>query len=203
MARGIKDKRVLDAIGKVPRHKFVSKAFWDRAYGDHALPIGDAQTISQPYMVAIMSEILELKGDERVLEIGTGSGYQTAILAELCAKIYSIERIKSLAMRARTTLEELKYQNVVIKLFDGTYGWTDKGPFDVIIIAAGSPDIPQPLVDQLKEGGRMVLPIGARTSQTLYRVEKTHGKLVKTVFGGCVFVPLIGQYAWPEAKVDE
>lgn len=200
MARGIKDKRVLDVMGKVPRHKFVDKAFWDRAYGDHALPIGDAQTISQPYMVALMTEILKVKGDERVLEIGTGSGYQTAILAELTEKVFSIERIKSLAMRARNTLEEMRVQNVVIKLFDGTYGWIDEGPFDAIIIPAAAPEIPKPFIDQLKEGGRMAVPIGDRTSQILYCVEKRQGKLVKTSFGACVFVPLIGQYAWQESK---
>lgn len=198
MARGIKDERVLAAMRKVPRHLFIEEALWDRAYGDHALPIGERQTISQPYMVALMTEVLELRGPERVLEIGTGSGYQAAVLAELATKVYSIERIKPLAMKARAILEGLHYQNVVIKLFDGTYGWKDESPFDAIIVTAGAPEVPQPLLDQLKEGGRLAIPIGDRTSQILHRVIKTPTGSTDIPLTACVFVPLIGNYAWRE-----
>ncbi len=201
-ARGIKDQRVLAAMQKVPRHLFVEEALWERAYGDHALPIGERQTISQPYMVAVMTEILELQGPERVLEIGTGSGYQAAILAELASKVYSIERIKPLAMRARATIESLYYQNVVIKVFDGTYGWKDESPFDAVIVTAGAPEIPQPLLEQLKEGGRMAIPIGDQTMQVLHKVTKTPTGITDVQLTGCVFVPLIGRYAWDQGGND-
>ena len=196
ISRGIKDPRVLEAMGKVPRHLFIEEALWDRAYGDHALPIGEKQTISQPLMVALMTEVLSLKGNEKVLEIGTGSGYQTAVLAELSAKVYSIERIKSLALRARDLLDKLQYQNVVIKQFDGTYGWKESSPFDAILVTAGSPDIPQVLVDQLADGGRLVIPVGDRKSQTLKKVLKTRAGLITSSHTPCVFVPLIGTYGW-------
>jgi protein-L-isoaspartate(D-aspartate) O-methyltransferase len=194
--RGILDSRVLAAMRKVPRHLFVEEAFWDRAYGDHALPIGERQTISQPYMVALMTERLELKGSERVLEVGTGSGYQTAILAELAARVYSIERVNSLAVRARSVLEGLGYQNVIIEVFDGTYGWSDEAPFDAILVTAGAPEAPQPLLDQLKEGGRLVIPIGDRTTQVLHRVVRTSTGMQDTPMTDCVFVPLIGHHGW-------
>jgi protein-L-isoaspartate(D-aspartate) O-methyltransferase len=203
IGRGIQDERVLAAMRKVPRHLFISEALWDQAYGDHALPIGERQTISQPFMVALMTESLELRGQERVLEIGTGSGYQTAVLAELAGKVYSIERIKSLGMRARTVLESLHYLNVVVKVFDGTYGWSDEAPFDAILVTAGAPEIPQPLLSQLKEGGRMVIPIGDRTSQVLHKVVKTPQEAVDTVLTGCVFVPLIGSYAWRTQSTED
>jgi protein-L-isoaspartate(D-aspartate) O-methyltransferase len=196
MARGIHDERVLVAMRKVPRHLFIPEALGDQAYGDHALPIGERQTISQPYMVALMTQALELRGPERVLEIGTGSGYQTAVLAEMAARVYSVERIKSLAMKARTILEGLHYQNVVIKVFDGTYGWGDESPFDAILVTAGAPDIPQPLLSQLKEGGRMIIPIGDRTAQVLHKVVKTPTDTMDTPLTDCVFVPLIGSFAW-------
>ncbi|MBT8407321.1 MAG: protein-L-isoaspartate(D-aspartate) O-methyltransferase, partial [Deltaproteobacteria bacterium] len=154
ISRGIKDAQVLDTMRKVPRHRFVEEALVSQAYNDHPLPIGEKQTISQPYMVAMMTEALELQGNERVLEIGTGSGYQTAILAELADKIYSIERIRSLSVKARRILDELDYFNVVLTVSDGTVGLKEEAPFDAIIVTAGSPDVPQPLVDQLGMGGR-------------------------------------------------
>jgi protein-L-isoaspartate(D-aspartate) O-methyltransferase len=200
-ARGIKDRRVLSAMGRVPRHLFVEEALRDSAYGDHALPIGEQQTISQPYMVALMTETLALKGSERVLEIGTGSGYQTAVLAELAAQVYSVERIDSLAAKARRLLASLGYRNVQIKVFDGTYGWKEVAPFDAILVTAGSPEIPMPLTEQLKEGGRMVIPVGERTAQVLKKVTKTSAGIEVTALTGCVFVPLIGGHGWIKEDV--
>ncbi len=196
--RGIKNKKVLDAMGKVPRHLFIEEALRSRAYGDYPLPIGEKQTISQPYMVALMTESLLLNGDEKVLEIGTGSGYQAAVLAELCDKVYSVERIKSLAVRARERLYSLGYMNVAIKIFDGTYGWSEYAPYDAIIVTAGAPEIPQSLVDQLAFGGRMVIPVGDEFSQTLIRVEKNKDGITTTNLCGCVFVKLIGNFGWKE-----
>ncbi|MBI5191481.1 MAG: protein-L-isoaspartate(D-aspartate) O-methyltransferase [Nitrospirae bacterium] len=195
--RGIKDPRVINAMLKVPRHLFVEEALWNQAYGDHALPIGEGQTISQPYMVAIMTELLELKGAEKVLEIGTGSGYQAAVLAELCAKVCTIERIGALGMRARKVLDFLGYSNVAVRTLDGTYGWRDEAPFDGIIVTAASPDIPRPLFEQLKEGGRMLVPIGDRYLQTLTLViKKPGGQMITKSSIGCVFVPLLGAYGF-------
>lgn len=196
VTRGIKDPRVLSAMGRVPRHLFVEEALRDRAYGDHALPIGERQTISQPYMVALMTEGLALKGSERVLEIGTGSGYQTAVLAELAARVYSIERIAVLADRARRLIASLDYRNVTIKVFDGTYGWKEQAPFDAILVTAGSPDVPAPLTEQLKEGGRMIIPVGDRTTQILKKVTRTAAGIEVSSMTGCVFVPLIGGHGW-------
>lgn len=196
VSRGIKDKRVLDAMRKVPRHLFVDEAMYSQAYGDFPLPIGEGQTISQPFMVAIMTEALEFKGDERVLELGTGSGYQTAILAELCHKVYSIERISSLAVQARKVLDKLGYGNVVVKIGDGTLGWKEEAPFDAIIVTAGAPDIPQPLIDQLNIGGRLVIPTGGEFVQSLLRIRKTEKGIEKGDMGGCRFVKLIGEHGW-------
>ncbi len=196
VSMGIKDPRVIAAIKKVPRHLFVEEALQGQAYSDHPLPIGEKQTISQPYMVALMTEALQLKGKERVLEIGAGSGYQTAILAELVEKVFSIERIRSLAIRARQLLYELGYFNVEIKIFDGTYGWAEEAPFDAIIVTAGAPDIPQPLIDQLGMGGRLVIPVGNTYAQDLMRVTKTEEGTKKENLGGCRFVKLIGKYGW-------
>ncbi len=196
VTRGIKDPRVLSAMGRVPRHLFIEEALRDRAYGDHALPIGERQTISQPYMVALMTESLALNGSERVLEIGTGSGYQTAVLAELAARVYSIERIADLAVRARRLIASLGYRNVAIKVFDGTYGWKEQAPFDAILVTAGSPDVPTPLTEQLKEGGRMLIPVGDRTTQVLKKVTRTSAGIEVTALTGCVFVPLIGGHGW-------
>ncbi len=196
VSRGIKDAKLISAMKKIPRHLFVEEALQSQAYSDHPLPIGEKQTISQPYMVALMTEALLLTGKERVLEIGTGSGYQTAILAELSEKVFSIERIRPLAIRARKLLYELGYFNVEIKIFDGTFGWMDESPFDAIIVTAGSPDIPQPLIDQLATGGRLVIPVGDAFVQDLFRVIKTEEGVKKEDLGGCRFVKLIGKYGW-------
>jgi len=198
--RGIRNPRVLSAMGRIPRHLFVEEALRDRAYGDHALPIGERQTISQPFMVAFMTESLELRGPEKVLEIGTGSGYQTAVLAELAAHVYSVERIEALAIRSRRLLASLGYRNVTIKVFDGTLGWKTESPFDAILVTAGSPEIPIPLTEQLKDGGRMIIPIGDRATQVLKKVTKTSGRIEVTPLTGCVFVPLIGSHGWENAE---
>lgn len=194
--RGIRDNRVLQAMRKVPRHLFVDEALYSQAYSDFPLPIGEEQTISQPFMVAFMTEAMELKGNERALEVGTGSGYQTAILAELCHKVYSIEKVSSLAGRARRVLDRLGYGNVIVKIGDGTLGWREEAPFDVIIVTAGAPDIPRPLVDQLKVGGRLVIPVGGEFMQSLIRVRKTETGMDKEDMGGCRFVKLIGEHGW-------
>ena len=196
--RGIKDPRVIAAMKKVPRHLFVEEALQSQAYNDRPLPIGEKQTISQPYMVALMTEAMELKGKERVLEIGSGSGYQTAILAEMAGEVFSVERIRSLAIRARKLLYDLGYFNVEIKIFDGTYGWAEKGPFDTIIVTAGSPDISQPFYDQLSMGGRLVIPVGNSDVQDLFRITKTEEGMKKENLGGCRFVKLIGRYGWED-----
>jgi protein-L-isoaspartate(D-aspartate) O-methyltransferase len=196
VSRGIKDPKLIAAMKKIPRHLFVEEALQNQAYSDHPLPIGEKQTISQPYMVALMTEALLLTGKEKVLEIGTGSGYQTAILAELSEKVFSIERIRPLALRARKLLYELGYFNVEIKIFDGTLGWMDESPFDAIMVTAGSPDIPQTLLDQLAIGGRLVIPVGDAFVQDLIRVIKTEEGIKKEDLGGCRFVKLIGKYGW-------
>lgn len=196
--RGVNDARVLAVMRKIPRHEFLPEAIHGMAYTDNALPLGEGQTMSQPYMVALMTELLGLKGPERVLEIGTGSGYQAAVLAELCGKVYTVERIKSLADKARATLDRLGYKSVAIKIYDGTYGWKEMAPFDAIMVTAGSPDIPAPLVEQLKEGGRMVIPVGGRYGQELITVIKTAEGRVTSRSIPCVFVPLIGNHGWKE-----
>lgn len=197
-SRGIRDLRVLNAMSKVPRHLFVEEALHGQAHNDYPLPIGEKQTISQPYMVALMTEALELKGDERVLEIGTGSGYQAAILAELAEWVYSIERIRSLANKARKLLDELNCYNVEIRVSDGTQGWKEKAPYQAITVTAGAPEIPQPLLDQLIPGGRLVVPVGDAFSQTLVRVIRTKGGFKQEDMGGCHFVKLIGKHGWDE-----
>jgi protein-L-isoaspartate(D-aspartate) O-methyltransferase len=195
--RGIKDPRVLAAMGKVPRHRFVEHALSSEAYNDHPLPIGHKQTISQPYIVALMTEALELKGNEIVLEIGTGSGYQTAILAELSNKVYTIERIRPLMIEARNRLSELGYTNIIFKAFDGTIGWEQYAPFDAIVVTAGSPKVPQPLLEQLSEGGRLVIPVGNRFSQELLKItRKERDTYTQKQLGGCRFVDLIGVHGW-------
>jgi len=196
VSRGIKNAKLIAAMEKIPRHLFVEEALQSQAYSDHPLPIGEKQTISQPYMVALMTEAMLLTGKEKVLEIGTGSGYQTAILAELSEKVFSIERIRPLAIRARKLLYELGYFNVEIKIFDGTFGWTEESPFNAIIVTAGSPDIPQPLIDQLAMGGRLVIPVGDAFVQDLFRVTKAEEGIKKEDLGGCRFVKLIGKYGW-------
>ena len=195
-ARGITDPRVLAAMRRVPRHRFVQEALRDRAYGDHPLPIGEEQTISQPFIVGLMTALLELTGREKVLEVGTGSGYQTAVLAELARRVCSIERLPRLAERARATLEGLGYDNVWVRVGSGTLGWPDEAPFDRIIVTAGGPGVPPPLVQQLAEGGRMVLPVGTPENQALTIVEKIGGEIRKRAHSECKFVKLVGKYAW-------
>ena len=197
-ARGVRDPRVLAAMRRVPRHEFMPEAMRVQAYGDHAMPIGEGQTISQPYIVALMSELLELRGEERVLEIGTGSGYQAAVLAELSRKVYTIERVKVLADRARATLDRLGYRTVAMKVYDGTYGWKEMAPFDAIIVTAAAPDVPAALVEQLTEGGRLVIPVGERFSQVLMKVVKSPSGVVTQTSIPCMFVPLIGAHGWKE-----
>ncbi len=195
-ARGIHDPRLLEAFRKVPRHLFVEEALQNQAYEDYPLPIGDGQTISQPYMVALMIDALQLTGKEKILEIGTGSGYQTALLAELGEEVYSIERIPSLAHRAITVLNRMGYFNVTVKIGDGTYGWPEKAPFDGIIVSAGAPEIPEVLKGQLAVGGRLVIPVGSASVQNLFRVTHTKKGFVSENLGGCTFVKLIGRYGW-------
>ena len=194
--RGIRDPRVLAAIGKVPRHRFVDEALSSRAYGDYPLPIGERQTISQPYMVALMTEALELSGHERVLEVGTGSGYQSSILAELCSKVYSVERIKSLADRAIRRLDELGYYNILVRVGDGSLGWSEEAPFDAVLVAAAAPTVPETLLTQLGVGGRLVMPVGDAYSQVLRKAVRREEGIRWTDLGGCVFVKLIGDQAW-------
>jgi len=190
--RGVKDLRVLSALLKVERHRFVPEKYLDSAYSDQPLPIGEGQTISQPYIVALMTELLELKGNEKVLEIGTGSGYQAAVLAELAKEVYTIEIIEPLASTARERLSELGYQNVKVKAGDGYLGWPEVAPFDAIIVTAARDHIPQPLVEQLKEGGRMVLPLGTFT-QELKKIVKRSGKMETIDVIPVLFVPMTGE----------
>ena len=196
--RGISDKRVLSAMRKVPRDRFVEEALVTEAYNDHPLPIGENQTISQPYIVALMTEALKLTTKEKTLEIGTGSGYQTAILAELSKKVYTVERIRSLMIKARNTLAELGYNNILFKAFDGTLGWKQYAPYDAIIVTAGAPKLPQPLLEQLAEGGRLIIPVGNRYSQELIRVTNKKGNHIQENLGGCRFVDLVGVHGWKE-----
>jgi protein-L-isoaspartate(D-aspartate) O-methyltransferase len=198
IARGIKDERVLQAMGKIPRHLFIEDALYGEAYNDHPVPIGEKQTISQPYIVALMTEALELKGDENTLEIGTGSGYQTAILAELSSRVYTIERIKSLLGNARKLLSQLGYDNILFKAFDGTLGWKEYAPFDAIMVTAGAPHVAKPLIDQLADNGRMIIPVGDRYTQELIKVTRKGKDLEQKSLGGCRFVNLIGAHGWPD-----
>ncbi len=191
-SRGIKDERVLSAMLKVERHRFVPKSYESQAYSDQPLPIGEGQTISQPYIVALMTELLDLKGKERVLEIGTGSGYQAAILAELAKEVYTIEIIETLASTAKTLLMELGYQNIQVKAGDGYLGWPEHAPFDAIMVTCAPDHIPEPLLDQLKEGGRLVVPVGTY-SQELKKIVKRSGKIETTDVIPVLFVPMTGE----------
>ena len=195
-ARNVRDARVLEAIRKVPRHLFVEEALRDRAYLDKALPIGEKQTISQPFMVAAMSEALELSGSERALEIGTGSGYQTAVLSELCQSVFSVERIASFVPIARQRLEGLGRYNVLIKVGDGTIGWSEHAPYDAILVTAAAPGLPRPLAEQLAVGGRLVVPIGPEDSQSLMRIRRDEEGFHEEALGECRFVKLIGRHGW-------
>jgi len=195
--RGVDDARVLGAMSELPRHLFVDEALWGQAYEDHPLNIGQGQTISQPYMVALMSQALELKGDEKVLEIGTGCGYQTAILARLADWVFSVERIAPLSRAAQTNLETVGIYNVNLVVGDGTKGFPEQAPFDAIIVTAGAPaELPRPLTDQLADGGRLVIPAGDRAVQTLIRITRAGGELEREELGGCRFVPLLGEHGW-------
>ncbi|MCS7253157.1 MAG: protein-L-isoaspartate(D-aspartate) O-methyltransferase [Armatimonadota bacterium] len=197
-ARGIKDERVLKAFMEVPRHRFVLPENIKEAHEDHPLPIGFGQTISQPFMVATMTEALSLRGDEKALEVGAGSGYQAAILGKLCKEVYAIERIPELAERAKRTIEELGYTNVHIVVGDGTLGLPEHAPYDAIVVSAAAPDIPPALIEQLSDGGRLVIPVGSQYSQVLIRVTKSGGRIKREEICACVFVPLIGKYGWQE-----
>ena len=197
-ARGIKDLRVLKAMLKVERHRFVPESLQDQAYGDHPLPIGEGQTISQPYIVALMTELLDLKGGEKVLEIGTGSGYQAAVLAELAKKVFTVEIIETLARSAKERLQQLGYRNIEVKAGDGYRGWPEAAPFDAIIVTAAPDHIPQPLIDQLKEGGRMVLPVGTYPYQELKKIIKKSGRPEVTDVLPVQFVPMTGVKAKPK-----
>ncbi len=196
--RGVTDSKVINAMKKVPRHKFVPGEFLTAGYADYPSPIGEGQTISQPYMVALMSQCLALKGGEKVLEIGLGSGYQAAVLAEIAREVYSLERFPGLVQKAKEIFDELGYVNVNIKVGDGTLGWSEVSPFDGIIVTAGAPDIPPPLIRQLSEGGRLVIPLGGRFMQTLAVFRKKGKRLERKDICGCVFVPLIGKEGWKD-----
>jgi len=198
-ARGIADQRVLKAMEKIPRHLFVDEGLIGQAYNDNPLPIEQQQTISQPYIVALMSEAMALTGREKVLEIGTGSGYQTALLAELAERVFSIDRIAVLATGARRILDALNYYNVAIRVGDGTYGWREESPFAAIVVTAGAPRIPKLLIEQLAIGGRLVIPVGSRHSQALLkltRLSEDPNDLKREDLGGCRFVDLIGEHGW-------
>jgi protein-L-isoaspartate(D-aspartate) O-methyltransferase len=199
--RGMRDERVLAAMGSVPRHRFVGDNLQDNAYDDCALPIGEGQTISQPYMVAAMTELLELKGNEKVLEIGTGSGYQSAVLSLLASEVFTVERIESLANGAQKLLNELDYGNVHVIVSDGTLGLPEHAPFDGIIVTAGAPEIPGHYIEQLNVNGRLVIPVGNRYSQILYKLTKTSSGIEKSISTACVFVPLIGKDGWVEEEI--
>lgn len=197
-ARGIRNERLLAAMREIPRHRFVPSNLASRAYDDGPLPIGESQTISQPYIVAEMTAALRLAGTEKVLEIGTGSGYQTAVLCRLAKEVVTMERISTLQASAEITLRELGVDNVRFRTGDGSTGIPDEAPFDRIIVTAAAPGVPAPLFDQLSEGGIMVIPIGGRWEQDLVRVTKESGKELKDFLGGCRFVPLIGKYGFPD-----
>jgi len=195
--RGILDPRVLKAMAEIPRHLFVPEALAAKAYGDHALPIGEMQTISQPYMVARMTELAEVDKDSTVLEIGAGSGYQTAVLSAVAGRVFSIERISDLARSAQRNIRQLGCYNATVKWFDGTIGWSDHAPYDAILVAAGSPEVPEPLVKQLGVGGKLVIPIGSEEQQVLVRIIRTESGVVREEHGLCQFVKLIGRHGWP------
>ncbi|MGB5157615.1 protein-L-isoaspartate O-methyltransferase family protein [Desulfobacterium sp. N47] len=198
ISRGISDPKVIAAMLRVPRHLFVSDALMDQAYGDFPLPIGEQQTISQPYIVAEMTQALNLNEEDRVLEIGTGSGYQAAVIAEIVYRVYTIERIHELYVRARTLFDKLQYFNIVTRYSDGTLGWAAESPFDAIIVTAGSPAVPDFLISQLAKGGRLVIPVGNQDSQDLIRLYKDDKGIHETNLGACRFVKLVGEQGWKE-----
>jgi len=195
IGRGIQEGRILEAFSSVERHLFVPENLRDAAYSDYPLPIGQGQTISQPYIVALMTESLYLTGEEKVLEIGTGSGYQTAILAKLVKQVYTVERLPELAKKAGEIFKHMGYGNIFQKTADGTLGWPEEAPFDRIIVTAAAGQIPPPLIEQLKDKGKLILPLDQGLGQELTLIEKINGNLKKTRIAGCVFVPLMGKYA--------
>jgi protein-L-isoaspartate(D-aspartate) O-methyltransferase len=198
VSRGINDPQVLRAMANVPRHLFMESELWDHAYADHPLPIGANQTISQPYIVALMAEALELKGAERVLEVGTGSGYAAAVLSQLCAEVFSVEVVQELALKARTLLSSLGYRNVSVLVGDGTLGSEEHSPYDAVVISAAAPCIPRPLVEQLKIPGYLVFPMGEKELQTLVRIRKDRAGIREEYLGECQFVRLRGRYGWED-----
>lgn len=199
-AAGVRDRRVLDAMRRVPRHHFLPEPLWPKAYHDLTLPIGNRQTMTQPATTAMMLEALALSGRERVLEIGTGTGYQTALLSLLCSAVFSVERVASLARAAQANLRALDLRNISVKHFDGTYGWVEYAPYDAIIVSAAAPSIPAPLIEQLAVGGRIVIPIESNAKQEIRIVRKTAAGLEAASLGPCTFVPLVGRYGFPESK---
>ena len=199
IARGVSDLSVIKAMREIPRHLFVSEALVETAYGDHPLPIGEGQTISQPYIIAEMTQALELKGDERILEIGTGSGYQAAVLAAIVDRVYTIERNNTLFLNTKKLFDKLKYHNIVTKYSDGTLGWDQESPFDAIIVTAGGQEIPEPLIKQLSPGGKLVMPVGGNFSQELIIIEKTQTGIITKNLGGCRFVKLVGRHGWKDS----
>jgi len=199
--RGINDPKVLEVMRILPRHFFTEESFWGKAYSDRPLPIGQGQTISQPYMVALMTQALKVEEDDRILEIGTGSGYQAAILAKMAKKVFTIERHAVLAKRAREVFDRLDIHNVAIRIADGTIGWSEFAPYDGIVVTAGSPDVPQPFLNQLsEEGGRLVIPVGERGFQQLKVITRTGDTWQTTEDVGCTFVPLVGKHGWAEGE---
>ena len=200
--RGIRSERVLEAMQAVPRHLFVAGDLVRRAYADEPLPIGEAQTISQPFMVAAMAEALKLGGNERVLEVGCGSGYQAAVLSRLAGQVVAIETLAALAALARERLASLGYSNVTVVEGDGSAGWAEGAPYDAILVTAAAPEVPQPLIDQLAEGGRLVIPVGGSNHQELLRIEKREGKTAEQSLYSCRFVPLLGRYGWRQGTQD-
>ncbi len=196
LTRDIHDPRTLAAMAEVPRHWFVDDAMQGRAYGDHPLPIGGGQTISQPYIVAYMTQALGLQGHEKVLEIGTGSGYQAAVLSRVCSQVFTVERINSLLAGARRIFDKLRYFNIRSKLDDGTLGWAEFGPYDAIIVTAGGPEIPAPLIAQLADPGRLIIPVGDQHEQALQLLEKKDGQVHISSLVGVRFVDLVGEHGW-------
>ncbi len=199
--RGIVDEPTLSAMIQVPRHVFVDDAMASQAYGDYPLPISGEQTISQPYIVALMTQALQLSGTERVLEIGTGSGYQAAVLSRLCEKVYTVERVNQLLASARRAFDQLRYYNIVSKFADGTTGWSEFAPYDAIIVTAAGPEVPPPLIEQLAEGGRMIIPVGDRDRQQLHVLTKEKGDVSVKLLDHVRFVDLVGEYGWSSQRV--
>lgn len=200
--KGIRELEILRAFDTIPRHEFVPQAVWHRAYEDAPIPIGFGQTASQPSLQALYMQLLELRSEDRVLEIGTGSGFQTAVLAQLVRQVYSVERVRELAVRAREILEKLRISNVALMVGDGTIGWRRYAPYDAILVAAGGPEVPEPLLDQLAVGGRMLIPVGSRDAQRLILVRRTSSELLYEEVLDCKFVPLLGRFGWAEPGSD-